>query len=168
MRYILYLFTLALVFVSGMLVGNLYLPVRNAALATSISVPGAEPDNEALAQSTLDRATRNLDVLDQALTACPVVVNEEKDRLFKQINLLLARQDFEIKKARYELEIAKNIQDTRTTAEFAKAGAEYAAAYQRLTELANAYFPPETGETPADGQTEQTKTPDKEPGDVQK
>lgn len=143
MRYILYLFTLALVFVGGMLVGNFYLPARNATLATAIAAPGANPDSAALQQCTLPQAEKNLTIISKALASCPVVVSEEKDRLINQINLLLARQDFEIKKARYELEIAKNIKGTRTTAEFTKAGSEYAAAIARLNELANLYFPPE-------------------------
>lgn len=169
MRYILYLFTLALVFVAGMLVGNFYLPARNAALAAAISVPGATQTNDAVQQCTLTQTERNLDIIGQALTACPVAVNEEKDRLINQIRLWMARQDFEIKKARYELEIAKNIKGTRTTADFAKASSEYSAAGARLAELADAYFPPVQAEPTAAADTNepsaaQTKIPDEKPG----
>lgn len=144
---------MALIFVGGMLVGNVYLPARNATLAASISVPGAVLENDALQQCTLPQAEQNLNVLSQALNSCPVVVNEEKERLMNQIKVLLARQDFEIKKARYELEIAKNAAGTRTTSEFAKASGDYAAALVYLDNMVNAYFPmpePEAEETPAD------------------
>lgn len=144
---------MALIFVGGMLVGNVYLPARNATLAASISVPGAVLENDALQQCTLPQAEQNLNVLGQALNSCPVVVNEEKDRLMNQIKVLLARQDFEIKKARYELEIAKNAAGTRTTSEFAKASADYAAALTYLDNLVNAFFPkpePAAQETPSE------------------
>ena len=36
MRYVLYLFTLGLVFTAGMMVGNFYLPARNASVAAAV------------------------------------------------------------------------------------------------------------------------------------
>ena len=56
MRYILYLFTLALVFVGGMLVGNIYLPERSSSVAAAISVPDAQSAHPAIAAATLDAA----------------------------------------------------------------------------------------------------------------
>lgn len=132
MRYILYLFTLALVFVGGMLVGNIYLPERSSSVAAAISVPDAQSAHPAIAAATLDAAQRNLHILNEALNSCPVVVGEEKERLIHQIDLFWARQDFDLKKARYELEIAKNTPGTAVTSRFAQASADYSAALKRV------------------------------------
>ncbi len=147
MRYVLYLFTLILVFVGGMLVSNLYLPTRNSSVAASISVPDPADTIPQLKDISLDTASRNLTVLGEALNSCPVVVTEEKDRLLAEINLLLARQDFDIKKALFELEIAKNTPGSSVTAQFAQASADYAAAQQRLEALALQLYPPQPKET---------------------
>lgn len=141
MRYILYLFTLALVFVGGMLVGNIYLPERNSSVAAAISVPDAQSAHPAIAAATLDVAQRNLRILNDALNSCPVVVGEEKERLIHQIDLFWARQDFDLKKARYELEIAKNTPGTAVTSRFAQASADYSAALKRVEKMAQDYFP---------------------------
>lgn len=151
MRYILYLFTMALLFVGGMMVGNMYLPERAATLAASVSVPPLNQDNPILKSTTRQTASRNLDILNQALQSCPVVVNEEKDRLVNQIRLLLAVEDFEIKKARLELEMAKNTDTNRPTSQFIQAAADYNAAREYAERLADELFPmPEpAAETPA-------------------
>ncbi len=151
MRYILYLFTMALLFVGGMMVGNMYLPERAATLAASVSVPPLNQDNPVLKSTTRQTAARNLDILNQALQSCPVVVNEEKDRLVNQIRLLLAVEDFEIKKARLELEMAKNTDTNRPTSQFIQAAADYNAAREYAERLADELFPmPEpAAETPA-------------------
>lgn len=151
MRYILYLFTMALLFVGGMMVGNMYLPERAATLAASVSVPPLNQDNPILKSTTCQTAARNLDILNQALQSCPVVVNEEKDRLVNQIRLLLAVEDFEIKKARLELEMAKNTDTNRPTSQFIQAAADYNAAREYAERLADELFPmPEpAAETPA-------------------
>mgnify|MGYP005950649563 CR=1 FL=1 len=147
MRYILYLFTMALLFVGGMMVGNMYLPERAATLAASVSVPPLNQDNPVLKSTTRQTAARNLDILNQALQSCPVVVNEEKDRLVNQIRLLLAVEDFEIKKARLELEMAKNTDTNRPTSQFIQAAADYNAAREYAERLADELFPmPEPAE----------------------
>lgn len=150
MRYILYLFTMALLFVGGMMVGNMYLPERAATLAAAVSVPPLNQDNPILKSTTRQTASRNLDILNQALQSCPVVVNEEKDRLVNQIRLLMALEDFEIKKARLELEMAKNTDTNRPTSQFIQAAADYNAAREYAEQLADELFPmPEpAAETP--------------------
>lgn len=165
MRYVLYLFTLILVFVGGMLVGNIYLPVRNASVAASISVPQPGPDDTAIQEATLEKAQQNLQMLGKALSSCPVVVMEEKDRLINQIHLLLAKQDFEIKKAIFELEIAKNIPGSAVTAKFAQASANYAAALKQVQTLSAQLFPPPPAAEPAPAEAEskdanETKEPE--------
>jgi len=55
MRYILYLFTLALVFVGGMLVGNIYLPERSSSVAAAISVPDAQSAHPAIGFHPFER-----------------------------------------------------------------------------------------------------------------
>lgn len=141
MRYILYLFTMALLFVGGMMVGNIYLPQRAATLAASVSVPPLSQENPALQDATAQTALRNLNILSEALQSCPVVVNEEKDRLVNQIRLLLALEDFEIKKARLELEIAKNTDTNRPTSQFIEAVTAYNDARENAEQLANDLFP---------------------------
>lgn len=169
MRYILYLFTLALVFVAGMVVGNIYLPARNSSIAAAISVPDPQQTIPQLKDISLEKANRNLTVLGEALNSCPVVVKEEKDRLVAEINLLLARQDFDIKKALFELEIAKNTPGSAVTAQFAQASADYAAAQELLQNLAIQLYPPEPAKPaetqPAESQTDKDSTTEPAPKD---
>ena len=162
MRYILYLFTLALVFVGGMLVGNIYLPERSSSVAAAISVPDAQSAHPAIAAATLDAAQRNLHILNEALNSCPVVVGEEKERLIHQIDLFWARQDFDLKKARYELEIAKNTPGTAVTARFAQASADYSAALKRVEKMAQDYFPQPQEEKVAEKPAKQAEAPAKQ------
>ena len=154
MRYVLYLFTLGLVFTSGMLVGNFYVPAHNTSLAAAISIPDAQADDAILSTVTQDQAQRTLEMLTQALSACPVVVQEEQTQLFNQISLFLAMQDFRVKKAIYEAEIAKNITDSRPTAAFDQAAKDYTAAKARVEELIAQYFPAPAEEQPAAAETE--------------
>ncbi len=159
MRYILYLFTLALVFTAGMMVGNLYLPDRSASLAAAVSVPDVNRLNPALDEATPEQTQENLNALTQALTACPVVVEEEKQRLLNQITLFLTLQDFNLKKAAYEAEIAKNTAGNRPTAQFSKAAAEYSSAKTQTEQLADTLFPPETPvQTPPEPDTVSSDT----------
>ena len=153
MRYILYLFTMALLFVGGMMVGNIYLPPRAATLAAAVSVPPLSQNNPALQDATPQTAQRNLNILNEALQSCPVVVNEEKDRLVNQIRLLLALEDFEIKKAQLELEIAKNTDTNRPTTQFVQAVSAYNEARETAEQLADQLFPlpePQPAENAAD------------------
>ena len=145
MRYILYFFTMLLLFAGGMLVGNVYLPQRGTSLAAAVSAPGLSDENPALQQVTRDTAQRNLEILNQALTACPVVVNEEKDRMLNQIKLRLALENFELKRLKFELEIAKNQISNRTTPQYMQANAEYKQAKESVEKLADELFPRETG-----------------------
>lgn len=142
MRYVLYFFTLALVFTAGMLVGNFYIPEHNSSVAVAISVPDINRTNPALDKTTEENAQQALAALSQALTACPVVASEEKDFLFQRISLFLTLQDFLVKKAVYEAEIAKNIEGTRQSAQFSRAAAEYQAAKLRTEQRADELFPP--------------------------
>ena len=155
MRYILYLFTMALLFVGGMLVGNMFLPERAATLSATVSVPPLSQGNPALQAVTRDITNRNLLILNDALKSCPVVVNDEKDRLVNQIRLRLAVEDFELKKARLELEIAKNTDTNRPSDQFIKATEEYNTARLYAEQLADELFPKPVGKT-ADEDTAST------------
>ncbi len=159
MRYILYLFTMALLFVGGMMVGNMYLPEHGATLAASVSVPPLNTQNPALAELTLETAGKNLDILNQALQSCPVVVNEEKDRLVNQIRLLLALEDFYIKKAQLELEMAKNTDTNRPTSQFTQAVADYNTAREYAEKLAEELFPQPPAADPAAAEQAPAETP---------
>lgn len=154
MRYILYLFTMALLFVGGMMVGNMFLPERAATLSATVSVPPLSQENPALQMVTRDITNRNLLILNEALKSCPVVVNDEKDRLVNQIRLRLAVEDFELKKARLELEIAKNTDTNRPSAQFIKATEEYNAARLYAEQLADELFP-----KPVEEKTDEENTP---------
>ena len=82
------------------------------------------------------------------------MVNEEKNRLVNQIRLRLAVEDFELKKARLELEIAKNTDTNRPSAQFIKATEEYNAARLYAEQLADELFP-----KPAEEKTDAENTP---------
>ena len=141
MRYILYLLTMALLFVGGMLVGNMYLPPRDASLAAAVSVPPLDETNPALQNVTRELAQQNLETLNQALSSCPVVVAEEKDRLLNELKLRLALENFELKKLKLELEIAKNQETNRTTTQFAQASQDYTQAKEHAEKMADELFP---------------------------
>ena len=142
MRYVLYFFTLALVFTAGMLVGNFYIPQHNASIAAAISMPTLNTTNPALQKTSEEDAQQALSDLTQALSACPLVAGQEKDILFNRISLFLTLTDFQVKKAVYEAEIAKNIEGTRQTAQFTRAAADYQAAKTRTEQRADELFPP--------------------------
>lgn len=133
---------MALLFVGGMLVGNFYLPERNISVATSVSVPDLQCVNPILSTVNAQTARENLASLEQALNACPVIVPGEKEKLVKQINLLFALQDFYLKKTAFELEIAKNLENTKTSALYSKAASEYASAKRRTEQFVDELFPP--------------------------
>ena len=141
MRYAFYILTLALVFTAGMLVGNFYVPAHTASVAATISIPDLDRSNPALDKTNEENAQQALDTLAQGLAACPMVVSQEKDFLLNRISLYLSLQDFLVKKAVYEAEIAKNIEGTPTTAQFTRAAADYTAAKNRIEQLADQLFP---------------------------
>ena len=141
MRYILYLFTMILLFVSGMLVGNVYLPDQGASMAAAVSVPGLPDGNPVLQQLNRQTAEKNLEILGSALQSCPAVVNEEKDRLINQIRLQMALEEFELKKVRLELEIAKNKETNRPTSQFIQASTDYNKIREQVQLLADLWFP---------------------------
>lgn len=141
MRYILYLFTMLLLFVGGMLVGNNFLPMRDASLAAAVSVPELQTKNPVLQTITREQAEQDLETLVQALNSCPAVVNAEKDRLLNRIRLRLAVEEFELKKTVLALEVAKNHETNRPTSQLTKATAEYAQSRERVEKLADEFFP---------------------------
>lgn len=167
MRYVLYLFTLGLVFTAGMMVGNFYLPAHNASVAAAVSVPDMDRVNPAIDEANAQQTQFNLNALTQALSSCSVVVETERERLFNQIMLFLSVQDFELKKAVYEAEIAKNAVGSPTTSQFSRAAQEYTSAKQKAEQLADQLFPPEvTPEPPAQTPEEPAQTPE-EPATAQ-
>ena len=155
MRYVLYFFTMVLLFVGGMMVGNMYLPDRGASLSATVAVPPLSSKNPAREDVTRDTAQRNLDILNQALSSCPVVDNEGKDHLINQIKLRLALENFEFKRTKLELDIAKNKETNRPTSQFTQALTEYNQARLAAEKLADELFPvlPEEEVTPPDEQS---------------
>lgn len=149
MRYILYLFTMLLLFVGGMLVGNNFLPMRDASLAAAVSVPELQTQNPILQTITREQAEQDLETLVQALNSCPAVVNAEKDRLLNRIRLRLAMEEFELKKTVLALEMAKNNETNRPTTQLTKASTDYTQARERLEKMAEEFFPMEA-EIPLD------------------
>ncbi len=132
---------MALLFAGGMLVGNNFLPTRDASLAAAVSVPELSLDNPVLQTLTREQAQKDLEQLNQALSACPVVVNEEKDHLLHRILLRLAIENFEYKKTVLELEIAKNNTSNRPTKQLTQAATEYNQAREYVEKLAAEFFP---------------------------
>ena len=142
MRYVFYLLTLALVFTVGMMAGNLYIPAHTESMAVAISIPELNSTHPVLQSISEEDAQQSLILLGQGLSACPMVVEQEKETLLNRISMYLALQDFLVKKAVYEAEIAKNIENSRTTAQFSRAAADYTAAKTHVEQLADMLFPP--------------------------
>ena len=148
MRYILYLFTMALLFVGGMLVGNSFLPERNASLASAVSVPELQENNPVLQTLTREQAEQDLAKLKEALASCPDMNSEEKTQLLNRIMLRLAIENFEFKKTKLELEIAKNNKNNRPTTQLSQAASEYTQALETVKNLAAELFPEPENEIP--------------------
>ncbi len=134
---------MALLFVGGMIIGNKYLPESGTVRAAAVSVPDLNTQNPIFARTTREWADRDLSVLSQALQSCPVVVSEEKDRLVNHLKLWLALEDFYVKKAVLELEMAKNVETNRPTAQYVQAAQDYNAAREQAEKLADELFPPQ-------------------------
>lgn len=156
MRYVLYLLTLTVVFTAGMLVGNFYIPSHTESMAAAVSIPELSNNNPVLQDATEQNAQQALSLLEQGFAACPMVVEQEKDSLFNRISLYLAMQDFLVKKAVYEAEIAKNIENSRTTAQFSRAAADYNDAKTKIEQLTDTLFPPLSDEQSAAAPAETT------------
>ena len=152
MRYILYILTMALLFVGGMVVGNIYLPERTMVRAATVSVPELDTHNPIFAHTNRESADRELTVLNQALQSCPIVVSEEKDRLVNHIKLWLALEDFNLKKAVLELEMAKNVETNRPTDQFLQAVSAYNTARENAEKMAEELFPPRPIEQPTENE----------------
>ena len=151
MKYILYILTMLLLFGGGMVVGNLYLPERSHVLAESVSVPELNNQNPIFEYTNREIVEREINLLNTALQSCPVVVNEEKDRIVNHISLWLALEDFEIKKAVLELEMAKNVESNRPTAQLLQAAQDYNTAREKVEQMAQELFPPRAEQpTPAE------------------
>lgn len=141
MKYILYLLTMALLFVGGMMVGNRYLPDHSTVRASSVSVPELRAENPIFSHTNRESVEREIGFLNQALSSCPVVVGTEKDRLINHIKLWLALEDFEYKKAVLELEMAKNVDTNRPTSQFMQAAQDYNTARETVEKMADELFP---------------------------
>lgn len=158
MKYTLYILTMALLFAGGMIVGNVYLPDHSTVRAAAVAVPELDTHNPIFSHTDRTIAERELGILSQALQSCPVVVNEEKDRLVNHIKLWLALEDFHLKKAILELEMAKNVESNRPTSQFLKAAEDYNTARAYAEKMADELFPLKEEETPAD-ETAPAETP---------
>ena len=158
MKYTLYVLTMLLLFAGGMIVGNVYLPDHSTVRAAAVSVPELDTHNPIFSHTDRSIAERELGILSQALQSCPVVVNEEKDRLVNHIKLWLALEDFHLKKAILELEMAKNVETNRPTSQFLQATQDYNAARIHAEKMADELFPPTAQEKP-DAPTDAPATP---------
>ena len=147
MKYTLYVLTMALLFAGGMIVGNVYLPDHSTVRAAAVTVPELDTQNPIFSHTDRDIAERELSILSQALQSCPVVVNEEKDRLVNHIKLWLALEDFHLKKAILELEMAKNVETNRPTEQFLQATQDYNTARTYAEKMADELFPLQAEET---------------------
>jgi len=149
MKYILYILTMILLFVGGMIVGNIYLPEQSIVRAAAVSVPELNSSNPVFTHTNRESVSRELELLNNALASCPVVVDAEKDRIINHIKLWLALDDFELKKSVLELEMAKNVDSNRPTAQFVQAAQEYNAAREKVEKMAEELFPPQAQTPPA-------------------
>ena len=138
-----------LLFVGGMIVGNIYLPEQSIVRAAAVSVPELNSSNPVFTHTNRESVSRELELLNNALASCPVVVDAEKDRIINHIKLWLALDDFELKKSVLELEMAKNVDSNRPTAQFVQAAQEYNAAREKVEKMAEELFPPKAQTPPA-------------------
>jgi hypothetical protein len=138
-----------LLFVGGMIVGNIYLPEQSIVRAAAVSVPELNSSNPVFTHTNRESVSRELELLNNALASCPVVVDAEKDRIINHIKLWLALDDFELKKSVLELEMAKNVDSNRPTAQFVQAAQEYNAAREKVEKMAEELFPPQAQTPPA-------------------
>jgi len=138
-----------LLFVGGMVVGNIYLPEQSIVRAAAVSVPELNSSNPVFTHTNRESVSRELELLNNALASCPVVVDAEKDRIINHIKLWLALDDFELKKSVLELEMAKNVDSNRPTAQFVQAAQEYNAAREKVEKMAEELFPPQAQTPPA-------------------
>lgn len=141
MKYVLYVLTMAVLFVGGMIIGNVFLPEQAVVRASSVSVPNLDTSNPIFAFTNRETVARDIDLLNNALASCPVVVGEEKDKIVNHIKLWLALEDFELKKSILELEMAKNVDSNRPTAQFLQAVNEYNTAREKVEKMADELFP---------------------------
>lgn len=147
MKYALYILTMALLFVGGMVIGNVYLPEQAIVRASSVSVPALDDSNPVFAYTNRESVARDIGLLNNALASCPVIVGEEKDKIINHIRLWLALEDFELKKSVLELEMAKNVDTNRPTGQFLQAVQEYNAARENVEKMASELFPPKVEKT---------------------
>lgn len=148
MKYVFYILTMFLLFVGGILVGNSYLPDRSAVRAAAVSVPELNTENPVFSHTDRQSAEQELTILSQALASCTGAVSEEKDRLVNHVKLWLALEDFQLKKATLEREMAKNVESNRPTDEFVHAVEDYNAARTYAEQLADELFPRRTVAAP--------------------
>ncbi len=149
MKYILYILTMILLFVGGMIVGNVYLPEQAIVRAAAVSVPELNSSNPVFTHTNRESVSRELELLNNALASCPVVVDAERNRIINHIKLWLALDDFELKKSVLELEMAKNVDSNRPTAQFVQAAQEYNASREKVEKMAEELFPPQARTPPA-------------------
>ena len=143
MRYVLYVFTMVLLFVAGMLVGNSFLPQREASLASAVSVPELAQENELLQTLSREQAEQDLAKLNEFALACPADEQPQRQELLNRISLRLAIENFEFKKTKLELEIAKNNKNNRPTSQLTQAMTEYNQAREQVEKLAAKLYAPD-------------------------
>ena len=151
MRYILYFFTMMLLFVGGMSVGNSFLPQRDASLASAVSVPDLTLDKTLLQTLTREQAQQDLEQLSQLTDSLPEEERQARQQRLNRIRLRLALEDFELKKTKLESEIAKNNKNNRPTAQLTQATNEYNQAREHVEKLAAEFFPAPTDEDSSAG-----------------
>ncbi len=161
MRYILYLFTMILLFVGGMLVGNTFLPTRDASRASAVSAPGLTTTHPVLQTLTREQAQQDLQKLTESLKNNTPLSSYDKIQLLNHITLRLAMENFEFKRTKLELEIAKNDKNSRPTAQLIQATNEYNQAREHVLKLAEELFPslPASAEQPLASSEPSAETP---------
>ena len=70
MKYILYILTMILLFVGGMVVGNIYLPEQSIVRAAAVSVPELNSSNPVFTHTNRESVSRELELLNNALASC--------------------------------------------------------------------------------------------------
>ncbi|ACC98700.1 hypothetical protein Emin_1148 [Elusimicrobium minutum Pei191] len=119
------LLLLLLIFAGGVYIGNIYLPQKDASAASAISMPDLKTFGTDINQFTLEKTHETIKAVEAALNASPNVDKETAKSLVNSLETTLLLQAYQIRKYRYQAEIAKNNNGSPTTSEYSKAAADY-------------------------------------------
>ena len=104
-------------------------------------MPELAQENELLKTLSREQAEQDLAKLNEFALSCPEEEQPQRQELLNRISLRLAIENFEFKKTKLELEIAKNDKNNRPTSQLTQAMTEYNQAREQVEKLAEQLNP---------------------------